>query len=443
MSETTNIKKYIVNTFWLFFDQIINIGLLAGTNIFVTRYLGASNYGVIGYVNSFISIFSVIACLGLDSIIVKKLVTDKENTNKILNTAFVLNASGALLSFSALLIYNYLFIKGARIQEIMLILSPMVLFQSFKFVEYYFYSQVQSRRLAATRITVNIVISAAKILFMLWALTLKYFAALFSLNVVLQMLGYFFVLRRNKSINLRFEFDKALAKEILKKSFPLLISGIVIMTYLNLDVIMLKNILYDDKLVGLYAAAVKTTGMFFFIPAIIVDTLFPGIVKLKERDESEFLNKIRVLMSLLLIIGIVICTPMIAFPDFIMTKLYGNQFTGSGDVLKIYGFITILVFLGAVRGKWLVINKQEKLLAIFAAIALGINVILNLILIPEYGIEGAAFATLIAIFFNNYLLYFIYPKTRQMFYAQNRAIYKIFNIKDYFRLFNLRKKRVN
>lgn len=442
MAETTNIKKYIVNTFWLFFDQIINIGLLAGTNIFVTRYLGAANYGVIGYANSFISIFSVIACLGLDSIIVKKLVSEKENTDKILNTAFVLNLSGAITSFIILLVYNYFFIKGIKAQQITLILSPMVIFQCFKFVEYYFYAQVQSRRLAATRITVNIVISAAKILFMLWALTLQYFALLFSLNVVIQMLGYFFVLQRNKSVKLSLTFDKKLAKEILSKSFPLLISGIVIMTYLNLDAIMVKEILKNDRLVGLYVAAVKTTGMFFFIPAIIVDTLFPGIVKLKERSETEFFSKIRVLMSLLLAIGICICVPMIVFSDFLMTKLYGQQFAESSNVLKIYALITILVFLGAIRGKWLVINKQEKLLAIFAASSLVINVILNLIFIPKYGIEGSAAATLIAIFFNNYLLYFIYPKTRQMFYTQNRAIFKIFYIRDYLELFNLRKKRV-
>ena len=81
-AETSNIRKYIINTFWLFFDQIINIGLLAGTNILVTRYLGKENYGVIGYANSFISIFSVIACLGLDSIIVKRLITDNENKAK-------------------------------------------------------------------------------------------------------------------------------------------------------------------------------------------------------------------------------------------------------------------------------------------------------------------------------------------------------------------------
>ncbi len=81
----------------MFAEQILRMvaGVLVG--IWVARYLGPEQFGVFSYVIAFASLFSSIAKLGLDGIVVRDLVKDPEQRNQYLGTAFWLKLLGALL----------------------------------------------------------------------------------------------------------------------------------------------------------------------------------------------------------------------------------------------------------------------------------------------------------------------------------------------------------
>ena len=69
--------KYFKNTSWLFAEKVLRIivGLFVG--VWVARYLGPELFGLFTYVQSFVGIFSAIATLGLDGIVVRELVKDE------------------------------------------------------------------------------------------------------------------------------------------------------------------------------------------------------------------------------------------------------------------------------------------------------------------------------------------------------------------------------
>jgi Na+-driven multidrug efflux pump len=89
---------------------------------------------------------------------------------------------------------------------------------------------------------------------------------------------------------------------------------------------------------------------------------------------------------------------------------------------QIYIWAGVFVFLGVANSKWLLSENLQ----IFSTINTGIgalsNVILNYFLIKSYGINGAAWATMISYALSAYLLLFVYKKTRIGFYNLTKSL---------------------
>jgi O-antigen/teichoic acid export membrane protein len=76
-------------------------------------------------------------------------------------------------------------------------------------------------------------------------------------------------------------FDIEIGKKLLKDSWPLLLSSIAISIYMRIDQVMIKNML-GDREVGLYSAAMRLVEVWYFIPMIITQSVFPAIVNAKK-----------------------------------------------------------------------------------------------------------------------------------------------------------------
>ena len=81
-------RRYFVNTSWMFAEQLLRMvaGLLVG--IWVARYLGPEQFGIFSYAIAFASLFSNIAKLGLDGIVVRDLVKEPEQRGIYLGIVF-------------------------------------------------------------------------------------------------------------------------------------------------------------------------------------------------------------------------------------------------------------------------------------------------------------------------------------------------------------------
>tara|TARA_B110000091_G_C13643659_1_gene402333 strand:- start:45 stop:362 length:318 start_codon:yes stop_codon:yes gene_type:complete len=94
----------------------------------------------------------------------------------------------------------------------------------------------------------------------------------------------------------------------------------------------------------------------------------------------------------------------------------------SSSPLKILSLAGLFVSMGYVNGKWMVVENYTKLSLLRNVIGLIINILLNLYLIPIYGINGAAFSTVISILFSANLFFLFHKKTRKMFITQNKSM---------------------
>ncbi|PJA99092.1 MAG: flippase [Ignavibacteriales bacterium CG_4_9_14_3_um_filter_30_11] len=403
--KSDTFKKYFKNTSWLFFEKIIRVILGAFVVISITNYLGPSDFGLYSYALSFAGIFTVIATLGIDTILTRELINNKERMNILLGTGLGLKLIGALISL-ALLSIALIFTNQDRFTNFLIfIIALSPIFQSFNVVDSYFQSKVQSKYSVIAQSSSFIISSVIKLALIIINSSLLSFVVFTTAEYVFLAITY---LITYKSIGLNifdWKFEMKLAITFLKDSWPLILSGIVITIYMKIDQIMIKQMLGIAE-VGYYAAAVRLSEAWYFLPLIITSSLFPAIVITKNINEKLFLSRMQKLYDLLAWISISIALLTTFFSKEIIDILYKPEFMPAVPVLTIYIWAGVFVFLGVASTQFLIAENFTKIAFYRSFIGMVLNVILNYFLIPKYGIVGSALATLISYSVATFFLFF-------------------------------------
>lgn len=403
--------KYFKNTSWLMGEKILRmtVGLFVG--VWVARYLGPEQFGLFSYAQSFVGLFAIISSFGLDSIVVRELVKDEARKDELLGTSFVLKVVGALLTLIVLGIAVNFTSNDSYTNRLVFIIASATVFQSFNVIDLYFQSKVLSKYVVYANIIALLTSSAIKVALILNESPLEYFAWLVLFDSFVLALGliYFFV--RKKGVNTKhLTFKMHIAIALLKDSWPLILGGVAVSVYMQIDIVMIKEML-GSTAVGQYSVAVKLSELWYFIPIVIAPSLFPALMNAKKKDESIYYERLQNLYDLLAFLAIIIAFVLSFFSDLIVGLLYGEAYHQAGSVLMIYAWAGVAVFLGIASSQFLTIENLLHLSMYRTIIGSLVNVALNLILIPAYGIEGAAFATLGSYFIATFLLVF-FTKTR-------------------------------
>ena len=133
-----NKLKIIKNIGWLLFDKISRLagGLLVG--IFIARFLGPQNFGLLSYAAAFSSLVGVYVSMGLDSIVVKELVLSPNRRDEILGTSFLIKlVSGSSAFTLSIFIISVLEPQNMLLLSLVALSSAGFIFQSFNVIDYY------------------------------------------------------------------------------------------------------------------------------------------------------------------------------------------------------------------------------------------------------------------------------------------------------------------
>ncbi|HHD92551.1 MAG TPA: flippase, partial [Candidatus Portnoybacteria bacterium] len=211
------------------------------------------------------------------------------------------------------------------------------------------------------------------------------------------------------------------AISLLKDSWPLILSGVAITIYMRIDQVMIQNML-GSKEVGYYAAAVKLSEAWYFIPMAITSSLFPAIINAKKKGEALYYSRLQRLYDLVVWIAVAIALPTTFLAPWIIKILYGNAYLPAANALRIYIWAGVFISLLVSSGSWLVNENFTKIALYRNASGSIVNILLNIYLIKGYGIEGATFATLISYFIAGYLFDLFSLKTRHTFWLKTKAL---------------------
>lgn len=413
--------KYFYNTSWLLSERLINLGVAFFVGVYVARYLGPDGYGVLSFAQSIVGFATVFASLGIKNVLTRNLVQEADDYPRILGTAFGLRIAASVLSIVIVYFASAYLTDDRTTRLIIIILSFNNFFQSFEVIKSLFQSKVLAKKIVPVAVIQTAVGAAIKIALVLVEADLVWFAVVYVVELVVAAVGLTYLYYRGSRPSFINKFDVTYAKTLLKDSWPLIFSGFVVAIYMKIDQVMIKYML-DDAAVGLYAVAVKFTSIWYFIGGLICSSLFPAVIQAKKRDPMLYENRLQNLYELMVGIGLAIAIPItiVAYP--LIDLLYGADFIEASSVMIIHVWSLIFVFLGAASNNWLLTENLQKYKLSRTILGAVVNVGLNFLLIPIYGIQGAAIATLVSQIMASYVGYLLVSDTRKAFIMQSKAL---------------------
>jgi len=408
------LRKIFENLAWLFADKILRLsaGLLIG--VWIARYFGPEQFGLFSYAMSFLGLFGAIAGLGLQGIVVRNIVCDPESSNVTLGTAAILQFIAGFFAYGLMLITIFWLRPTDTYAKILISILGLTFFFKFSDVAiFWFESQIESKYTVWVQNFCFILFVAIKIWLILIHSSIVAFAwatVAEGLAVALLMV-YALHLRDSKLSKIYFSFE--CAKMLLKDSWPMLLSALSIGVYMKIDQIMLGQMLGNEA-VGIFTAATRISEAWYFIPMMIVSTVFPSMLEIKNNNEIQFDRRMQNLYDLMALISIGVAIPMTLLSTPLVVILYGDSFAPSGLILAIHIWAGVFVSLGVASGQWLLAQNIQILLFYRTLIGAFINIIMNIILIPKYGVLGAAISTVISQLFVGLLLDVFRNETRKI-----------------------------
>ena len=397
MQFSVGFKKYFANTGWLFFERILMMVITLFVGVYVARYLGPSRYGLLSYAASFVIVFSAITTLGLDNIVIRDLVKNEKERDELLGTTFMLKLAGSILLLGVLAVAVRFTTNDSFTNLLIFIIALSVIFQSFNVINFFFQSKVLSKYAVYAQVISGISVAIIKLFFIHFKMGLEYFAAVIVAENIILAIGLVTVYTKQKLSIFNWKPKFSLAKRLLGDSWPLILSILCMSVYMKIDMVMIKNML-DAKAVGNYAVAVKLSGIWYFIPMAITSSLFPAIINAKKISKKLYYKRLQKLYDLMIWLALIIVLPITFLANDIIRLLFGIQYQSAAGVLRIHIWAGISIFLGVVSSQYLMTENYTRVLFFSTFIGMIFNVVFNVILIPKYGINGAAVATVVSYF---------------------------------------------
>jgi len=414
-------RKYFANTSWLLGERIIRMVISLFVGIYVARYLGPERFGLLSYSISFVWLFSSLASFGLNNILVRELVQSPKQRNNLLGTVFWLKVFGTFVMATAITVVLLFFEEDQQTYWMIALIALGYLFQTLNVIELYFQAQVQSKFAVLAQVAQMLIISLFKI-YLIWIQAeLIWFAFALMLDQAVAAVLFLIMYRWKIDLFPFFIFNWKRAKKLMDGAWPLIFSGMMVLLYMKIDQIMLKEML-DTKAVGVYAAAVKLCEAWYFIPSAIMASLFPAIIESRKENEYIYEKKVQRLYELMVWGSLLVAIPISFLADWFIQVLYGAKFQEAAVVLKIYIWTFVFVSLGVASSHWLVAENLERYALVRSFLGAILNISINWYLIPIYGISGAAYATLFTQLFVSYIFFVFSKHTRHNFVLSTRAL---------------------
>lgn len=394
----TGFERYFNNTGWLLFAQVFALATSFFVSALVARRLGPEDYGIFNYAFSFVSIFAVFFFISPNSIINRELIKYPEKEKELLGTSLVFKIVGGLLT---LLFSSILALFGnfdSLTVKLVVIFSIFFTAQSFEVIALLFQSRVEAKKIALSQVLANFLSSILKIVWVFNSSDLLVLSYIYIADAIFNSLFFIFYYYRSAGRIKTWRFDRLIFVNILRSSLSLMFSGLAILAILKVDQIIIGEFM-GKTAVGFYAVADRLTEIWNFIPRLVCLSLFVAIVNAQKTNFEVYKSRLKQLYWLMFFLSLFITVAILVISRPLILNLFGDEYAASINILRVYVLSLPGLFLFTAANQSLVAENREKLILISNLIALSLNVILNFIFLPRFGLIGSAWATVITFVF--------------------------------------------
>jgi O-antigen/teichoic acid export membrane protein len=430
-------KVELQNAISLISSNILKYAINIYVSVVIVKYLGVNLFGIFSYVNSITGIISVISGLGLQVVVVKEIILKQKPVGDILGSSLFLSfLSGFCAAAIQIIILIILNPTETAIINLGIINGLIFLFDTLKIYTYYYEAEVKSKVVAKINNITLIITTILKLLAIYFDTGLYTIAIIYLLDYVINGLLIFILFSKNEMKFRELRIKKDVCFFLLKKSLPLILSGLFIGLYMKIDQVIIKNILGNVES-GIFALVVRLTEVWFFIPVIIQSTLFPNILKKHSIKNDQFYFELFKLYKILIIFSLIVITFMSITSSIIINNLFGSAFLEAKLPLLISIWSLLFVSMGVARNSFILSNNLNHLYLYSTIIGTFVNITLNLFFISKIGILGASIATFISQLITSHLTSYIFKDLRSQFYLVNRVLLNVITFNKYYKMENI------
>lgn len=398
------------NSFFIYVGRIINLSITFFVFIHLANYLGETSFGRLSVALTYIATFDILANFGLNQIMVRELSVERFSSPTILGSGIIiklaLTLSSVLLAGSIALFLNYpqetiiiIWIVSFNLLISSKLSSTRMVFETFfqakLRMEFPIIFSIIDHILFAVLIFLGILKYHVNLIGIAWIYTIC------NIPGAILLLWKFL-----KSTSVRFYFNYTSIKYLVREAFPLLLYISFSTLNTKIDVLLLSWIKGDAD-VGYYSAAIRLVYPLLFLSTSLSISLFPLLSRFFQEYKLQFLRILKIGIKFILLISIFLAVTFAFNSKKIISTVYIASFAPSASAFKILILALGLTFLNFYFVDVFIAAKRQKLTTLVMAIALGFNVVLNLIFIPKYGFMGASYTRLFTSLVSFILFYWL------------------------------------
>ena len=413
------LKVIAHNSAWLLLERALRLGLGVVVSAWVARYLGPELFGELAYALAFIAFFQVLANLGLDGILVRDIARDPSQAPQLLGTALALRTTVGVLCWLIATV-SMVWLHGMQDRGVALVacVGAVLVFQAADTVDLWFQSQSQGRRTVLVKMTAYLVSSGVKVALVLVHARLAAFAAVVALEAALTALGLVLAYRRFRCLQ-PWHQQARVARQLLAEGWPFIVAGVSITVYMRVDQFMIKAMLGAHQL-GLSSVVLPLAPFWQVIPMALNASLAPFVARKKAQGDVAYWAALEKIFGLYAALGWLVCLPTALLSPWLVALLYGPRYQEAAWILSIYVFTNLFINMGVAQGLWLLNEHRSKISLISTLLGALACIAGNWLLLPAYGIAGAAVATVAAQFLSAVLTNLLF--SRRIFRLQLRSL---------------------
>ncbi|MBI3088703.1 MAG: flippase [Candidatus Colwellbacteria bacterium] len=403
--ENQNLNQTVTkNTFWLSFGEIAGRILRFFIIIYAARVLGRDGFGIFSYLTSLAAILTVFSDIGLSSVVIREVTKQPQRKDNYFATAFSIKLILTVLGFLIIIFIAPHVTKLEISRTLIYLIGLLFIFDSLRRFGSSLFRAVERMELEAF---VNIITQAIIVLIgfaaLLMVASVESLAAAYAAGDGAGLIVTAYILRRDVK-NIFSSFEKKLLKPIIHAAWPLSLAATFGVLIVNLDTVIIGWFRSAAE-VGDYAAAQKPIAFLYLLPALVTGAFFPVLARLADKDNKRFRHVLEKGLGLVFLFAIPITIGIILTAPDIINLFYGSKYAAAAAPLRILALTLLAVFpVGMIINAVFAYNRQSELVPLWS-LGLLIDIGLSILLIPRWGIVGAAWAVFITQLIINTLIW--------------------------------------
>lgn len=424
-------KKLLFNILWLVFDKIFILLLQFFVGVKIANYYGATLFGQYSYAISLVA-FSNIFFELINSRVLKKYYT-KENFNiLVFNTNFFKNSIAIILFFIPIIYKFFYKIDNTLFYLLILLCLDNILMTATSGIENFFEYKLEAKRIVISNNIVKIISYFLQYICMILNKGIIFIAIVRCIGSLVRVIilkhqynSSYLGKLENKSVKL----DIKLIVKIIDESKYLWFSFVSFLIYTQTDRLMINHYLGVEE-VGVYTIGMQLSNILAILIGPIQNSLFPKFLELYRNDYQKYYNFYKLTNTIITQFYLIITLISIIVVKYTFKYVYSSQYDGAILIYSILAFSVFIKANGSLQTSHMTIKNITKKSFYKTLVSLILNIILNILLIPKYGINGAAIATLITQFIALFLIDFFIKEYQEQAIIQLKSLNLIYLIKE-------------